>query len=234
MRTVAAALLLLLGCGCSPAGDGAGSSPDGPASPSGSPAAVEEPLPCVPGAEPFTGPAAEELGAEEVMSAYCWLVGLAEAQQGTSLARPVPAQHPRDLAALREALTPRAAAGWARLVRARTAGTGAAARRLDGLTIHDVRRLPDGYATEPGGPYLYGTRFLPGTADLARGGEALEVTFTLETGLVLLERGDDSGRHSLLPVTRTASYVVVPDGDGWLVDDWQAEFEHGQVRLATR
>ncbi|HYJ26909.1 MAG TPA: hypothetical protein VEW73_04295, partial [Nocardioides sp.] len=64
-------------------------------------------------------------------------------------------------------------------------------------------------------------------------GQALVLAFDLQTGLVLEERGDDSGRHLLLPVTRSGRYVLVPDGDGWLVDDWRASFEQGQVGLVS-
>jgi hypothetical protein len=102
---------------------------------------------------------------------------------------------------------------------------------LTGLTLHDVRRVPQGYDRADDGPYVYGTTVGPATAELEGG--ALALTFTVDTGLVLEERGDDSGRHLLLPVTRTGTYVLVPDGDGWLVDDWKVSFERGPVRLVT-
>ena len=94
--------------------------------------------------------------------------------------------------------------------------------------------MPRGYVGADDPPYVYGTEVGPATARPAHGGEALEVSFTVETGLVLERRGDTSGRHSLLPVTRTATYVLVVDGDGWRIHDWEAEFEHGQVRLVSR
>jgi hypothetical protein len=102
---------------------------------------------------------------------------------------------------------------------------------LTGLTLHDVSRVPRGYRRADDRPYVFGTRVGPATAVLD--GQSLGLAFDLQTGLVLEERGDDSGRHLLLPVTRSGRYVLVPDGDGWLVDDWQASFEHGQVGLVS-
>jgi hypothetical protein len=194
---------------------------------------VEEPLPCVPGAEPFSGAAADEYGEERVMAAYCLLAELADEQARSSLALPVPEQRERDLLALREVLTPRAARAWKRLVRARSAGDAVAGRQVDGLTLHDVRAVPKGYERSDDGPYVFGTTVGPAEASLARGGAGLRLTFALETALVLQERGDVSGSHSLLPVTRRASYVLLPAGDGWLVDSWEAEFEQGEVRVVT-
>ena len=74
----------------------------------------------------------------------------------------------------------------------------------------------------------------PPTAALVDGGGALELAFTLDTNLVLEKVGDDSGRHLLLPVTRDATYVLVPDGDNWLVDDWRAEFTQAAVQIVTQ
>lgn len=235
MRMGAVTLLVMVALlgGC--AAEGTSHDADARVAPPSSATVIdEEPLPCVPGIEPFTGPAAEVFGPEPVMSAYCWLVELATEQVTTTLSRPVGQQREADLLALASHLTAGAARGWAALVRARAAGSASAARRVDGLTVHDVRVVPAGYATEPDGPHLHGTRTLPGSARPVRGGAALEVTFDVETGVVLRRRGDDSGQHSLLPVTRTASYVLVPDGDGWLIDEWHADFEHGQVRLVSR
>ena len=83
---------------------------------------------------------------------------------------------------------------------------------MTGLTLHDVRRVPSGYRRADDTPYVFGTTVGPATADVEGG--ALVLRFDLRTGLVLEERGDDSGRHLLLPVTRTGTYVLVPAGDG--------------------
>ena len=213
----AAVALVLAGCGGADPERGATSTvtptPTATHTPSPPP---DDPLPCVPGTEPFTGPAAEEFGAERVMAAYCMLADLALEQTRTSLALPVPEQDGRDLRSVRAMLTD-------------------AARKkhddLTGLTLHDVRRVPRGYRRADDLPHVFGTRVGPATADLD--GQALVLAFDLQTGLVLEERGDDSGRHLLLPVTRSGRYVLVPDGDGWLVDDWRASFEQGQVGLVS-
>lgn len=97
-----------------------------------------------------------------------------------------------------------------------------------------MRDLPPGFTMDHDGPNADGTEVGPGEAALDRAGDALAVTVQVETGLVLEEVDDTSGRHSLLPVTRSATYVLVPSGhDGWLVDDWEATFEYGQVRLVS-
>jgi len=196
-------------------------------------APADDPLPCVPGAEPFTGPAADQFGAERVMAAYCMLAEQVERQERTSLTRLVPAQQVKDVVALRRLLTPHAAAGWAGLARARAAGDPRATVRINGLTLHDVREAPPGYVGADDGPYVFGTQVGAATAAVVPDGSALELTFTMRTGVVLEERGDASGRHSLLPVTRGATYVLVPDGDGWLIDDWEATFEHGAPQLVS-
>lgn len=197
-------------------------------SPTASSPAVDEPLPCVPGTEPFTGEAADRFGADQVMAAYCMLADLAFEQERTSLALAVPEQKPRDLRSVEAMLTPAARTRWKVLV-AHRAGSPESA--VDGLTLHDVRRVPRGYQRADDRPYVYGTRIGPATAAVTRA--MLELSFDLETGLVLEEQGDDDGRHSLLPVTRRGTYWLVPDGDGWLIADWDVAFEHGQVRLVT-
>ena len=191
-------------------------------------AQVDQPLPCVPGTEPFAGEAADRFGAERVMAAYCMLADLAWAQEKTSLALPVPEQRVRDLDGVRSLLSEDARKRWPALVRERA---GSATSEIDGLTLHDVRRVPTGYERADDGPYVFGTQVGPATAEVE--GERLRLTFPLDTGLVLEERGDDSGRHSLLPVTRLGSFVLAPEGEGWSIEEWQARFEHGQVRLVS-
>ena len=239
-RTAAAVSALLLALTACSSGPGAAEDPT-PTAASGSPGTPssssttatqeEEPLPCVPGVGPFTGPAADEHGADEVMEAYCLLVTLVEEQEGTSLSLPIPEQRPRDVMRVAEVLTPRARREWERQVRSRAAGDPGATERVNGLTLHDVREVPRGYQRADDGPYVFGTRVGPATAELVDRG--LRLTFVMDTGLVLEEAGDDAGRHSLLPVTRRASYVLVRDGGRWLVDDWEAKFERGPVRLVT-
>ena len=225
-RILVVAALLVAAPACS-AEQAAQPAPD--PTPTSSASTVDEPLPCVPGAEPFTGEAADQFGAERVMEAYCMLADLAFAQERTSLALPVPEQKARDLDSVRALLSEEAEKRWPALARSRAKG--ASTSEIDGLTLHDVRRVPAGYHRADDGPYVFGTQVGPATAQVQ--GEALRLTFTLATGLVLEQRGDDSGRHSLLPVTRAGSYVLVPESDGWLIDDWEAAFEHGQVRLVS-
>ena len=239
IRTAVAVPALLLALGACSSGPGAAEDPaptatsDSPGTPTGTPSSAtsDEPLPCVPGVEPFTGPAADEHGAEEVMAAYCLLARLVEEQEGTTLSLPIPEQRPRDLMDVAEVLTPRARREWRRQVRSRAAGDPGATERVNGLTLHDVREVPRGYQRADDGPYVFGTQVGPATAELVDRG--VRLTFTMDTGLVLEEAGDDSGRHSLLPVTRRGSYVLVRDGERWLVDDWEAEFERGPVRLVV-
>ena len=129
------------------------------------------------------------------MAAYCLLADLALRQERTSLALPIPEQEARDLRGVRALLTHRASGR----------------RDLTGLTLHDVRRVPRGYQRADDGPFVYGTTVGPAPAALR--GDALVLSFDLETALVLEERGDDEGRHSLLPVTRRGSYVLLPEGE---------------------
>lgn len=220
---VAGLVLAVSACSSEPSTE---SAPD--PTPTTASAQVDQPLPCVPGTEPFTGAAADRFGAERVMAAYCMLADLALAQEKTSLALPVPEQRVRDLDGVRSLLSEDARKRWPALVRKRA---GSATSEIDGLTLHDVRRVPAGYERADDGPYVFGTQVGPATAEVE--GERLRLTFTLDTGLVLEERGDDSGRHSLLPVTRLGSFVLAPEGEGWSIEDWQARFEHGPVRLVN-
>ena len=215
--TTAAVALVLAACGGEGPEPEAGSTPATTTTPTASPSSTAEaPLPCVPGAEPFTGPAARKFGAEPVMAAYCMLADLALEQARTSLALPIPEQEVRDLRSVRAILTDDAQQKY---------------DDLTGLTLHDVSRVPRGYRRADDRPHVFGTTVGPATADLE--GQALVLAFDLQTGLVLEERGDDSGRHLLLPVTRAGRYVLVPDGDGWRVDGWRASFEHGRVGLVS-
>lgn len=228
LTAVVAALVTVL-AGCADGESQPAAEPQQTATPSAA-ATSDEPLPCVPGTEPFAGAAADAFGAEAVMEAYCMLADLAEEQSGTSLALPVPEQTPRDVDSLRKVLTADASKPWATWMSTRATTDRSP---IDGLTLHDVRRVPTGFERADDGPYVFGTRVGPATAELARGGRALSLDFQLDTGLVLEERGDASGRHLLLPVTRSATYVLVPADDGWLIDAWQAEFEHGDVQLVS-
>ena len=222
---VAALVLVAVGCSADEQDPAAETTPSAVETP------TSEPLPCVPGTEPFDGPAADTFGADQVMTAYCTLAELADEQARTSLALLVPEQKARDVDRLQRILTQDTTRPWDDWIRVRAAG--ADRSPIDGLTLHDVRRPPAGYQRADDGPYVFGTQVGPATAELARGGDALSLTFQLDTGLVLEEQGDDTGRHSLLPVTRRATYVLVPTADGWLVDEWRADFEHGEVRLVS-
>jgi len=215
LRTMIAAGLVALACTACGAEDARPAAGPASAPTSTAPPATDEPLPCVPGIEPFTGPAAEEFGAERVMAAYCMLADLALEQARTSLALPIPEQEARDQRSVRTILTEDA----------RTRDD------LTGLTLHDVSRVPRGYRRADDRPHVFGTTVGPATA--AVDGRRLVLDFDLRTGLVLEELGDDSGRHLLLPVTRSGRYVLVRDGDGWLVDDWRASFERGRVGLVS-
>lgn len=204
------------------------SSPSGPAQ--------DEVLPCVPGVQPFTGEAADELGADRVMAAYCGIVEFIRDDAFTSLVVPGPERSVGDYAFVREHLSAPARRRWDEAVRQYLASADPRSfRTVNGLTLHDVPDVPDGYLIPPSGPYSYGTQIGPAQAALARDG-SLTLRLEVTTGVVLEEEGDDSGRHSLLPVTRRVAYGLVPAsrGDGWLIDDWRATYDSGTVRLATR
>lgn len=199
-------------------------------------AAEDEVLPCVPGVQPFTGEAADELGADRVMAAYCGIVEFLRDDAFTSLVVPGPERSTRDYAFVREHLSAPARRRWDEAVRQYLESADPQAfRTVNGLTLHDVPDVPDGYLVPPNGPYSYGTQTGPAEAALGRDG-SLTLRLEVTTGIVLEEEGDDSGRHSLLPVTRRVAYDLVPAsrGDDWLIDDWRATYDSGTVRLATR
>jgi hypothetical protein len=190
------------------------------------------PLPCVPGVD--TVPGAGTIEDEQAMAAYCLVVDLALEQGFTRLVLPGEATRPRHFAGVRPALTDAARARWDDAVRAWLDGRApAAGALLDGLVLHDVTRVPGAYRIDPDGAYAYGTTAGPPDARVRDGGAALAITLSVDTGLVLERRGDDSGRHSLLPVTRRGTYVLVRRDGEWRLDRWRAGFEYGEVRLVT-
>lgn len=188
-------------------------------------------LPCVPGVEPFSGPAAERFGADAVMAAYCAVAELSRETAFTNLLVPGP-RRVRDFALVRPWLTPEARRTWDTAVRAALAtGEAAAEARVDALTLHDVRRVPDGYLLADDPPPAFGTTVGPAEASV-RGSE-LTLALDVSTGLVLERRGEPDGSHSLWPWTKRMTVAMVERGNQWLVDDWRATWSQGQVRLAT-
>ena len=193
-----------------------------------SPAAA---LPCVPGVEPFTGPAADRFGADAVMTAYCGVAELSLETAFTSLLVPGP-HRAKDFALVRSSLSSPARRKWDAAVQETLATGGPKAEAVvDALTLHDVRRVPAGYVLADDPPPAFGTAV--GPADAAVRGSRLELTLDVGTGLVLERRGDENGSHSLWPWTKRLTVTVVLRGDQWLVDDWSATWSRGQVRLAS-
>ena len=225
-HAVAAAFLvpaLSATAACSDSADERTSTPSAPTSP-----AVEAPLPCVAGVE--TVPPTAGATPEEAMAAYCVVADLVRAHGFTDAVRPGRATR-RDLAAVRPLLTPQGRQRWDADVAAwleredlRAGG------RLDALVLHDVTAVPRGYVLDA--PWIHGTEVGEPSVREAPGG-GLELRVPSTSGVVLARRDDDSGRHSVLPVTRDATYVLVPDGDGWLVDEWAAEISYGEPRLVS-
>ena len=239
-RALLVAAAVVAGQGCGPAQPGSGAAPTSSPTPSqaSQAAASEDPLPCVPGVDPFTGPAAEEFGADRVMAAYCDLVELSLGPGLTSLVVPAQGRTAADYDVVRTHLTPTARRRWRALVREYLAtGDPDAWARINALTVHDVRDVPRGYEIPVTGPYFFGSAAGPATAQVERagGGEPrLVLALTVETGIVLEETGAAGGRHSLLPLTRELRYELVPgDGDRWWVDAWGATWRTGRVRLVS-
>ena len=190
--------------------------------------AAETPLPCVAGVE--TVPGAGEVAPEEAMAAYCVVADLVRTHGFTDAVRPGAVTR-KDLAAVRPLLTARARQRWDADVAAWLERQDrAAGERIDALVLHDVSAVPGGYVLDA--PWIHGTEVGEPSVRQAPEGR-LELRVPSTSGVVLAREDDDSGRHSVLPVTRDATYVLVPDGDGWLVDDWTAEISYGEPRLVS-
>lgn len=188
-------------------------------------------LPCVPGIEPFSGPAVERFGADAVMAAYCAVADLSRETAFTNLLVPGP-HKVRDFALVRPWLSPGGRRTWDADVRAALAtGDAAAESRVDALTLHDVRRVPDGYLLADDPPPAFGTTVGPANASVR--GSRLTLELDVSTGLVLERRGEPDGSHSLWPWTKRMTVTMVQRGDQWLVEDWRATWSQGQVRLAS-
>lgn len=232
---IASALLimLLLGACGSPQGgvpaETAGASP--PAGTATGEATDEPEVPCVAGVSEVAG--TRDAAA---MDAFCTVADLVRHQVFSRAFLPGEAPVPADYAGVEPYLTDAAVRRWDEAVaawidrRARWAGD-----LLSGLVLHDATgEVPDGYVIDPDGPYSLETAVdAPRATSGESGGLSLRVTVT--SHLVLDEQADDSDRHSLLPVTREATYTLVPSGPGggWLLDDWQARDTYGRVRLVT-
>ncbi|MDN4174238.1 hypothetical protein QWY28_14840 [Nocardioides sp. SOB77] len=241
---LAVAVVVLAGCGGGgdeprPAADGSAPASEQPEPPEQSeqseqsePPAEEEPLPCVPGVEPFTGPAADRFGAESVMAAYCTLAELSLEHAFTDLIVPAQGRSARAYAGPRPVLTPAARARWDADVAAYLrAGDGAAHDRIDALVLTDVVDVPKGFRLADDPPPAIGDE-VGARAVASVVGERLRLAVPVRTGIVLERRGDDSGRHLLLPVTKRLSVDLERTGSGrWLVADWSARWSRGRVQL---
>lgn len=238
LAAVLGVVLAAAACAGAPSGSGGGEpAPAGDRAAVQAPASEPPPLPCVPAARPFSGPAAARFGADAVMAAYCEVAALSLEQAFTRLVLPGEGRRPADYAAVRAHLTDRARRAWDRDVLAwLSARDAAAGARLSALTLHDVADVPRGYLVAPAGSVSYGEQVGAGRATVAPGGR-LRLRLPVSTGLVLLARGDTSGRHSLLPVTKRLTVDLVPPataGGRWLLDGWSATFRRGEVRGVVR
>lgn len=190
-----------------------------------------EALPCVPGVAPFTGAAADRFGAEAVMAAYCEVAELSRQTAFTALLVPGP-HRAKDFALVRPWLSSAGRRSWDAAVQRTLATREAKAEALvDALTLHDVSRVPPGYALADDPPPAFGTTVGPAKAKVR--GSVLELALEVSTGLVLERRGEENGSHSLWPWTKRLVVTMVPQGDRWLVEEWRAAWSQGAVRLAS-
>ena len=232
-----ASLLLVTGAlaGCSsdepnPKADSPASSTAATPSATTSPSPTDA-LPCVPGVEPFTGPAADQFGPDAVMAAYCGVAELSRETAFTSLLVPGP-HRAKDFDLVRPWLSSAGRRRWDDAVRGTLAtGEPKAEAIVDALTLHDVRRVPAGYALADDPPAAFGTAV--GSAEATVRGPGLELVLEVSTGIVLERRGDENGSHSLWPWTKRLVVTLVPSDDQWLLDRWRATWSRGQVRLAS-
>lgn len=177
----------------------------------------------------FTGPAADEFGAENVLDAYCEMVAFSFQQGFTTLMRPVEGRTVLDYSFVKPFLTDAGAQKWDELVAQYLAGDEAQRDAIFSLTAHDIGGLSDGYVIPESGPQIVGGSFSAADTkvDTRESTPRLEMTFDLYTNIVVTKPGLDESDLYVIPFAKRVRYTLVPTGKDdvpWAIDAWSSTY----------
>lgn len=177
---------------------------------------------------PFSGPAARQFGAANVMTAYCEMVSVAITDGFTNLMVDRPHYKVQDFQFLKTYMTPHEAKQWDTDVKHALAGDSAARNSVYALTTFG----PTGdYTVDPKGPFTMGTSFTPAKASVVTlndGTKALGLVFSVSTNVLLHK----DGHLYKNPFTRNYGLSLVPGGSPqapWLIASYKVTWQSGRA-----
>jgi hypothetical protein len=185
--------------------------------------------------KPFGGEAAEVFGADNVMAAYCQMVGFtldASSFVPSMLRGPEDGKFtPIMFSSVKEYMTPKTAAAWDARVKAYLSGGAKDEGAVQTLMFHNIHNERSGLHVltreEAGGrPVVIGKSFSPGSAGVTTydGREHLEMTFTVRASI----RVQKNGVEGTMPVTKTITYWLLPTGRDtkpWVIDGYDGTYK---------
>lgn len=175
--------------------------------------------------EPFTGGAADEFGAENVMEAYCAMVDLQmENLFIDSLLRKGDGFAPRDFEVVRESLAQSARDDWDADVAKVIADTATEQERDDVASLVAFN-LTNGSGYTLDAPAVYNAHFSPARTlvDNSTGTPRLALTFTVGADFALLRDSDQ--KEMAYSREHDITFTLVPGnpegkGKAWYIDGW--------------
>lgn len=168
---------------------------------------------------PFTGPAADKFGADNVMTAYKYLVTFTLDYGFTeTLMRPKDKYQPIEFSFIKPFMAAKAQADWDASVNAALAGDAAQITNVNVMTLWNVN-VP-GYTLTKTRP-VRNQKWSP--ANTLVDGNRLVVRFKVSADIVF----DKGGKEYVSTVTKDMTFWVIPNGDPevpWLIDGWQGSY----------
>lgn len=183
--------------------------------------------------KPFGGESAKTFGADNVMAAYCQMVGftLDESAFFPSMLRgPEDGKFtPIMFSSVKEYMTPRAAVSWDAEVKAYLAGDAKKEPDIQMIMFHNLNFKGIRVLTREeaqGRPIVIRKSFSPGAAEAVTydGREHLGMTFTVRASV----RAKKDGKEGTVPVTKTITYWLLPTGmdtKPWVIDSYEGTFK---------
>lgn len=182
---------------------------------------------------PFTGAAVAKFGADEVMDAYCEMADFFYLNAVTGLTAPKDSYEAVELSWVKDWMSPEASSDWDAIVRDElkdlTDGDGG----INRVTYFNLRGVEgEGYAfpqPDSGLPSMIGGGVGAAStkvSTLEDGTDALDVSFTVTTNVVIQKDGKDFA----FPIEREVSLRLVPtgakiaDAHSWLIAGWNCSY----------
>lgn len=185
---------------------------------------------CV-GQDPFTGPAADQFGADNVMTAYCEMVEFTMTNAWVPTLMREDDPQAVEFSFMNDYMTANMQDSWAAVVQKALAGDDTADQQVQGLTVYGL--VGEGVSFPEDDSLVRnqaaGSAALTLDKEGPNGDYRLGMTFTASADFRILKNGEPM----LVPFTKDITYYLVPNGDAtrpWLIDGSQAVYRVGEMR----